>query len=253
MRRLESLLACPVCLTNLRCKLNRGYCINCRKTYTKRNGIWNLLFVSDTETQKSAQAYNEVHESPFQGPPDGSYDIFAAFARGNTSLDIACGDGLIEQLSKDTVGVDFSLNALKKAARNGVRNLVLADAHHLPFKNGAFDLSICAGSLEHFADPEKAISEMARVSKIQLLTVHSSVLGHDIFTKILRVKHQPIERPIGITKLEKMLQGGGLHIVFKGVWTLPLNFGRVIKWLPEFPVLPSSSFVITRGTSQNKS
>lgn len=45
------------------------------------------------------------------------------------------------------------------------RPLVVADAHHLPFKDGAFSYTICSHILEHMDDPLQFASELQRVSK----------------------------------------------------------------------------------------
>ncbi|MGB9741435.1 MAG: methyltransferase domain-containing protein [Candidatus Bathyarchaeia archaeon] len=41
---------------------------------------------------------------------------------------------------------------------------VLADAHYLPFKNGAFKVAKASHVLEHLRDPFKALDEMIRVT-----------------------------------------------------------------------------------------
>ncbi|MCH7951964.1 class I SAM-dependent methyltransferase [Patescibacteria group bacterium] len=202
------------------------------------------------QSKAAARIYDKMHKKTFGGPSDGSYEILASIARGNKSVDIACGEGIIERLAPETVGVEFSLNALKKARKNGAKHLVLADAHALPFKDNAFDISICAGSLEHFADPKQALLEMARISKIQVLTVHRKLpfpLGilSELASKFLNIKHQPIERPVNASDLGKMVKNAGLYIIFKGIWTLPVNYGRPIKFLPQFHSLPSCHFVIS--------
>jgi len=45
------------------------------------------------------------------------------------------------------------------------RPLVIADAHHLPFKDGAFAYSICSNILEHMDDPAQFARELRRTSK----------------------------------------------------------------------------------------
>ena len=44
------------------------------------------------------------------------------------------------------------------------RPFVVADAHHLPFKDGAFAYTICSHILEHMDDPLQFVSELKRVS-----------------------------------------------------------------------------------------
>lgn len=247
----EKSLACPKCRNKLAVSLQKARCRHCRLNYQKIDDIWQLLYIPKNQTRSALETYDRMHREDFGGPSDGSYEILAAIARGNKTLDIACGEGLIEKLSPETVGLEFSLNALKKARKNGAKYLVLADAQNLPFLDNSFDITISAGSLEHFPNPQKAVSEMVRVSRIQVLTVHRELPipfaenFHNIATKIFSVIHQPIEKPVNQKRLELMIKKSGAHIVFKGVWTLPLNYGRTIKRLPEFQNIPSCSFVIS--------
>lgn len=244
-------LACPKCHTALRKHLQKGNCPKCKFTFTKKDGIWHFLYLPNKQTKTSKEKYETVHSHKFTGPFDGSYEILATFARGNKTVDIACGQGAIEKLAPETVGVEFSQNALNYAQKNGARHLVLANAHYLPFKDNSFDISISAGNLEHFENPQEAISEMARISKIQIMTVHRQLsipfgnLFFHLLTLLFKIQHQPIENPIDTKSLKNMLEKAGLHIVFRGVWTLPMNYGRVIRLLPELKNLPSCSFVIS--------
>lgn len=247
----EKNLACPKCRNKLAVSLQTARCRQCRQNFQKIDGIWQLLYIPKNQSRIALAAYDRMHREDFGGPDDGSYEILAAIARGNKTLDIACGEGLIEKLSPETVGLEFSLNALKKARKNGAKYLVLADAQNLPFLDNSFDIAISAGSLEHFPNPQRAINEMVRVSKIQILTVHKELPipfaenFYNIATKIFGVTHQPIEKPVNQKGLESMIKKSGAHIVFKGIWTLPVNYGRVIKWLPELRNIPSCSFFIS--------
>src|SRR3989344_3350423 len=248
---LKSILACPKCKSKLRHKKSGRYCIKCRLTYQKHSRIWHLLYTNKKNTKNSQKEYDIMHKKYFGGPKDGSYEILASIAKGNKTVDIACGEGIIERLAPETVGVECSLNALKKAKKKGAKYLVLADAHTLPFKDNSFDVSISTGSLEHFENPQLAINEMARVSKIQVLTVHKhppipfASFFHEVTSKLMGIKHQPIERPISLNRLTKMLQSANLKTIFKGEWALPFNYGRVIRILPEIRTIPSCTFIIS--------
>lgn len=250
-KEFEKIFACPKCKTPIKQLKNNYSCKKCSFPIKNHNGIWDLLYLKDNDTSQSRDDYENIHRKKFYGPGDGSYDILAMFSRGNKTIDIACGEGTIEQMAPETVGVEFSLNALKKAKAKGAKFLVLADAHALPFKNNAFDLAISNGNLEHFANPQLAINEMARVSKVQIQIVHKyppiplAPLLFSILTAFLQIKHQPIEKPIPENKLIQMTENAGLKIIYKGVWTLPFNYGRVIKFLPEIKKLPVCSFIIT--------
>ena len=249
--QLRRSMVCHICKQALIFKKIFGYCSRCKVRIKQVNGIWHCLGKLSPSTLNAKKQYDSLFKHEFGGPTDGSYEILASFARGNRSIDISCGTGLIERLSPQTVGVDFSLTALKQAKKNGAKYLILADAHTLPFSNDSFDVAISSGNLEHFDNPQLALSEMARISKMQIVIVHKyppipyAKLMYQLVTNFFLVQHQPIERPIGIRELEKMYSRAGLHIAFKGVWTLPFNSGRVLRWLPEIKLFPSAWFVIS--------
>lgn len=85
-------------------------------------------------------------------------------------LDVACGVGewlqaCAERGAKPS-GVDLSANAIaacKANLHNG--EFHCSPAETLPFEDRQFDLISCLGSLEHFVEQEKALTEMMRVAK----------------------------------------------------------------------------------------
>lgn len=111
-----------------------------------------------------AQAYNEFFEKKVLTEHPEYYEFAANLCRGKT-LDVACANGgwLLER-SPGSIGVDFSFVAIRQIRAKNLLGVV-GDAHSLPFKNDAFDTIVSLGSLEHFRDPEMAISEMGRVLK----------------------------------------------------------------------------------------
>src|SRR5207247_3055371 len=61
-------------------------------------------------------------------------------------LDVGTGTGRFAKFFEDAgftvIGVDVSLSMMAQAREKGVRNLVQADAHHLPVRDESFDGSI---------------------------------------------------------------------------------------------------------------
>lgn len=251
MLKLESLLACPKCKTELNPKGLAGKCLNCKFPYKKEGDIWELVFSTGKRTRKSQKEYDKMHKKVFDVPQDGSYEILASFARGNRAVDIAAGDGFLEALSPQTVAVEFSKNALLNAKKKGAKYLVLADAHHLPFVDNSFDVSISTGNLEQFENQSLAVKEMVRISKIQILTVHREFdfpfasQFRKLITFALDVKNQPIEKPVLWKNLKKMLENAGVDIIYQGFWTYPVNQGQVFKLLPTFKNIPSCFFTVS--------
>jgi SAM-dependent methyltransferase len=93
---------------------------------------------------------------------------------GAEVLDIGCGSGtfaryLAEQRA-NVAAADFSLTAIDYAREYMLKDLpnaraIVADAHHIPFPDESFDLTVCSSTLEHVVDPARALSEMVRVTK----------------------------------------------------------------------------------------
>ena len=90
---------------------------------------------------------------------------------GQSVLDVACGTGVVSRAARDVVGpggrvVGVDLNpAMLEVARNVRPDLEWArgDAEDLPFADAEFDVALCQSALFFFADPGRAVAEMARV------------------------------------------------------------------------------------------
>src|SRR5205823_520870 len=90
-------------------------------------------------------------------------------------LDVACGAAhASEPLAaevRQVVGIDITPALLMLGAQRlraaGIRNVLLqeANAEALPFLDESFDVVFCRSSLHHFADPERAVTEMVRVCR----------------------------------------------------------------------------------------
>ncbi len=80
-------------------------------------------------------------------------------------LDVATGSGIVAGAAcgrgARPVGVDFSPRMAQMAAK--VAESVLGDVDALPFCAASFEVALCNFGLLHFAHPERAVSEMARV------------------------------------------------------------------------------------------
>lgn len=79
-------------------------------------------------------------------------------------LDNGCGVGhLLHRLREaDITGIDLSPEMIVIASRYDDR-VLLADSQYLPFADASFDTVIARGLLHHLPDPERGLSEMARV------------------------------------------------------------------------------------------
>jgi SAM-dependent methyltransferase len=93
-------------------------------------------------------------------------------------LDVGCGEGVLTAQWADKlgdariVGIDLDDPKLKAEwDRRRRPNLEyrVEDATNLPFANGEFDMATAIEVLEHVPDPERTVSEMARVAQRWLL------------------------------------------------------------------------------------
>eukprot|EP00047_Mylnosiga_fluctuans_P011663 m.22347 g.22347 ORF g.22347 m.22347 type:complete len:276 (-) comp3739_c0_seq1:125-952(-) len=93
----------------------------------------------------------------------------------DTSLDIACGPGLLTCATAPRVatawGVDFVPAMLQEAKglqeSLGLRNVhwLQGDAYKLPFADGLFDVVTSRLAFHHLQDPAAAVKEMKRVAR----------------------------------------------------------------------------------------
>jgi ubiquinone/menaquinone biosynthesis C-methylase UbiE len=88
--------------------------------------------------------------------------------RVNRVLDLGCGTGLLLgelcERGELVVGADASEKMLGIARGRGEgAELVLADADHLPFRDGVFDCVVSITLLQNMPDPTRTVRELARV------------------------------------------------------------------------------------------
>lgn len=90
------------------------------------------------------------------------------------ALEVGCGEGVIAQRMAgrwgEVAALDLADAGLRAdwAACVGPRFLH-ASAHALPFADGQFDVVVAAEVLEHLADPDQGLAEMARVGRRHLV------------------------------------------------------------------------------------
>jgi len=113
-------------------------------------------------------------DSPFAGSPEAPPWV-GPLAPDFLVLEVACGAAHVAETIAphvwQVVALDLTPELLAVAAGRlhdaGVDNVLLQEgnAERLPFVDESFDLVVCRGSLHHFLDPRRAISEMMRVCR----------------------------------------------------------------------------------------
>lgn len=91
------------------------------------------------------------------------------------AVELGCGSARLlarigGQTNLDLVAVDSSRSALALAGVTAQRigrpiTRIAGDVEHVPLADGAFDLVLSGGLLEHFEDPARVLSEMVRLLK----------------------------------------------------------------------------------------
>ena len=85
---------------------------------------------------------------------------WCAPAPGVTALDVATGGGHVARRLRDLGAQVTSCDAAA-----GMQPDVVCPAEDLPFADGSFDVVVCRVAAHHFADPWRAVREMARVTR----------------------------------------------------------------------------------------
>lgn len=128
------------------------------KSYTLRKKRDLEELQTDTSKATSANAFSWIRKG----------NITMKFAKdAEKILDVGCGWGRELIRLKKAVGIDLCLPFIK-AARNYVKNdVILADAHYLPFRKNTFDFAVISEVIEHTTNPLKVLNELRRVLKLK--------------------------------------------------------------------------------------
>jgi ubiquinone/menaquinone biosynthesis C-methylase UbiE len=116
-------------------------------------------------------------------------------------LDVGIGTGRFAEYFNDSgfnvVGIDVSLGMMAKAREKGLRNLVQADAQHLPFRGDTFDGAIMIHVLHLVRDWVQVVAEVGRVtSKVVVAEVEGGE-GFDPRSRYVEIRKEmgyPLDR-----------------------------------------------------------
>jgi 2-polyprenyl-3-methyl-5-hydroxy-6-metoxy-1,4-benzoquinol methylase len=105
---------------------------------------------------------------------ESTLDALWTQAAPDSILDVGCGEGVLTAQWADKlgdrriVGIDLDDPKLKaewEQRRRANLEYRVEDATHLSFADGEFDMATAIEVLEHVPEPERTVSEMARVAK----------------------------------------------------------------------------------------
>jgi ubiquinone/menaquinone biosynthesis C-methylase UbiE len=168
---------------------------------------------------------------------------------GTSLIDIACGAGLLVHNARrkgiHAVGIDLSKEgALQANMRLGEAVISVANGECLPFDDQSFDFVTNIGSLEHFLNPVKGISEMVRVLKQNgkaAIVLPNSYYLVDILWQTWRTGYsanhkQPLERFASMREWWDFLEKDGLKVrrVYKYNFCFPRSRAD-LQWYREHP------------------
>lgn len=162
---------------------------------------------------------------------------FAGLQAGHAVLDVGCGagevcvemSGLVGPTGR-VAGVDLSaamIDAAKASAQAAGQaiDLRVASVYQLPFADGSFDVVRAERVFQHLDDPEAALREMMRVTRVggqvllidpdhgQLTTALDSAAHRRVFEAARRAQLQRIVNPHSGVRLKPMMLRAGLRDV----------------------------------------
>jgi ubiquinone/menaquinone biosynthesis C-methylase UbiE len=90
----------------------------------------------------------------------------------------------------EIVGVDVSVEMMKRALEKGVENLVQADLHKLPLRSKSFDAFLMVHILHLVADWKVVVRETLRVCRQKLVAVFEDVSDFTIRRRYLELRSE---------------------------------------------------------------
>jgi ubiquinone/menaquinone biosynthesis C-methylase UbiE len=169
------------------------------------------------------QALFSGPDSPFAKRAPGTLSWIEPLTADMIVLDVACGAAHasepIAPVVRQVVGIDLTPVLLRLGADRlgdaGISNVLLqeANAESLPFLDESFDVVFCRSSLHHFADPQRAVSEMVRVCRtggrvVLVDLVAPNADERDLFDRLHRLLDPSHVRTFLEGELAQLLPGG---------------------------------------------
>jgi len=174
-------------------------------------------------------------------------ELFGGSPPQGDILDAGCGIGLLGRLYPQLklVGLDASMTLIREA-KDGYRLRVEASAETLPFADASFDVVIALNMLHHVINPDRAVSEFARVLRPggTLVAVDPRKVGViELAKQVLRGRDTafaPSHKAFGVEEYDHLVEQQGLFTLERrervGLFTLVSMGGLdALKLSPRLP------------------
>ncbi len=133
-------------------------------------------------------------------------------------LELGCGPGkyvaMIERLGYQVIGADpYKFNEWEIIKNDNIEFFDGIYAEKLPFQDDEFDNSVCLGALLYFNSPEKALSEIKRVTKKDATIVIRTVNKNNYYTLNTGMKLDPASKNLySMEELIELLENSGFKV-----------------------------------------
>ena len=118
----------------------------------------------------------DIYDSTREPATDAEISAISDALKGcETVLDVGVGTGRfakpLSELGFHITGLDISSKMMLKAREKGVKNLVLADVHEMPFRDKSFDAAIVIHILHIIADWPIVMRDVGRITKRNVISL----------------------------------------------------------------------------------
>lgn len=168
----------------------------------------------------------------FAEPAQDALIAASGIGPGTAVLDVGCGSGeflsRLRAIGAQPVGADPA--PLMVAAASAHADVVLADAEHLPFDSGRFDVVTAVNALQFAADTRAALTEFARVlapgGRIAIANWAEAARNDiDVIEQAVAAALDDEQLPDGPLRpaggLEEAMTDAGLEVVSSGIVDVP--------------------------------
>ena len=174
-------------------------------------------------------------------------------------LEVATGPGYVAlgfgAVCREVVGLDLTAAPLAIAERlrreRGLENVRFqsGDAERLPFESESFDVVVCRLAVHHFAAPERALGEMARVcrrggtvaAEDMVVSEHAPRAAYQ--NRFERLRDPSHTRALALGELLALFAGAGLETEAVQTWDL---VQEVEGWLANTQTPPGRAAQVRR-------